>query len=91
MLPKWIKLVSIMQNKNSKKDKVYKDEIKNLLAEFFNYMKDHFYEEERYMELIKYPDIENIKNHKQYPTMIELIKILNHNDKRKTLLGKNGF
>ncbi|ECQ5782963.1 chemotaxis protein, partial [Campylobacter jejuni] len=40
---------------------VYKDEIKNLLAEFFNYMKDHFYEEERYMELIKYPDIETHK------------------------------
>ncbi|EML8147107.1 hemerythrin domain-containing protein [Campylobacter jejuni] len=40
---------------------VYKDEIKNLLAEFFNYMKDHFYQEERYMELIKYPDIETHK------------------------------
>ena len=28
---------------------VYKDDIKALLADFFNYMKDHFNDEEKYM------------------------------------------
>ncbi|EAH4946301.1 hemerythrin family non-heme iron protein [Campylobacter jejuni] len=67
---------------------VYKDEIKNLLAEFFNYMKDHFYEEERYMELIKYPDIETHKKiHKHIiQSMIELIKnIKSANDLKEKL------
>ncbi|EAK1068956.1 bacteriohemerythrin [Campylobacter jejuni] len=67
---------------------VYKDEIKNLLAEFFNYMKDHFYEEERYMELIKYPDIETHKKiHKHIiQSMIELIKnIKSTNDLKEKL------
>ncbi|EDP7224317.1 hemerythrin family non-heme iron protein [Campylobacter jejuni] len=69
MLPKWDKTFSVHNAKIDEQHKklfelagkveylidkpVYKDEIKNLLAEFFNYMKDHFYEEERYMELIK--------------------------------------
>ncbi|EAI4882335.1 bacteriohemerythrin [Campylobacter jejuni] len=67
---------------------VYKDEIKNLLAEFFNYMKDHFYQEERYMELIKYPDIETHKKiHKHIiQPMIELIKnIKSANDLKEKL------
>ncbi|HEF6132339.1 TPA: bacteriohemerythrin [Campylobacter jejuni] len=67
---------------------VYKDEIKNLLAEFFNYMKDHFYEEERYMELIKYPDIETHKKiHKHIiQSMIDLIKnIKSTNDLKEKL------
>ncbi|EAH9620605.1 TPA: bacteriohemerythrin [Campylobacter jejuni] len=67
---------------------VYKDEIKNLLAEFFNYMKDHFYQEERYMELIKYPDIETHKKiHKHIiQSMIELIKnIKSANDLKEKL------
>ncbi|OEV90398.1 chemotaxis protein [Campylobacter jejuni] len=77
MLPKWDDSYSVHNAKIDEQHKklfelagkveylidkpVYKDEIKNLLAEFFNYMKDHFYEEERYMELIKYPDIETHK------------------------------
>lgn len=67
---------------------VYKDEVKNLLAEFFNYMKDHFYQEERYMELIKYPDIETHKKiHKHIiQSMIELIKnIKSANDLKEKL------
>ncbi|MBX1794545.1 bacteriohemerythrin [Campylobacter jejuni] len=67
---------------------VYKDEIKNLLAEFFNYMKDHFYQEEQYMELIKYPDIETHKKiHKHIiQSMIELIKnIKSANDLKEKL------
>ncbi|EDJ1536306.1 TPA_asm: chemotaxis protein [Campylobacter jejuni] len=43
---------------------VYKDDVKALLAEFFNYMKDHFNDEEKYMKLIRYPDLEEHKrNH----------------------------
>jgi hemerythrin len=37
-------------NENSKKE-----EIKNLLNSFFNYMKDHFSDEEAYMKSIGYP------------------------------------
>lgn len=77
MLPKWDKTFSVHNAKIDEQHKklfelagkveylidkpVYKDDVKALLAEFFNYMKDHFYEEERYMELIKYPDIETHK------------------------------
>ncbi|ALW22287.1 bacteriohemerythrin [Campylobacter jejuni] len=104
MLPKWDKTFSVHNAKIDEQHKklfelagkveylidkpVYKDEIKNLLAEFFNYMKDHFYEEERYMELIKYPDIETHKKiHKHIiQSMIELIKnIKSTNDLKKKL------
>ncbi|EOZ1355239.1 bacteriohemerythrin [Campylobacter jejuni] len=104
MLPKWDKTFSIHNAKIDEQHKklfelagkveylidkpVYKDEIKNLLAEFFNYMKDHFYEEERYMELIKYPDIETHKKiHKHIiQSMIELIKnIKSTNDLKEKL------
>ncbi|EOH1887424.1 bacteriohemerythrin [Campylobacter jejuni] len=104
MLPKWDKTFSVHNAKINEQHKklfelagkveylidkpVYKDEIKNLLAEFFNYMKDHFYEEERYMELIKYPDIETHKKiHKHIiQSMIELIKnIKSTNDLKEKL------
>ncbi|HEG8363655.1 TPA: bacteriohemerythrin [Campylobacter jejuni] len=104
MLPKWDKTFSVHNAKIDEQHKklfelagkveylidkpVYKDEIKNLLAEFFNYMKDHFYEEERYMELIKYPDIETHKKiHKHIiQSMIELIKnIKSTNDLKEKL------
>ncbi|BEK26320.1 bacteriohemerythrin [Campylobacter jejuni] len=104
MLPKWDKTFSVHNAKIDEQHKklfelagkveylidkpVYKDEIKNLLAEFFNYMKDHFYKEERYMELIKYPDIETHKKiHKHIiQSMIELIKnIKSTNDLKEKL------
>ncbi|ELE7546585.1 bacteriohemerythrin [Campylobacter jejuni] len=104
MLPKWDKTFSVHNAKIDEQHKnlfelagkveylidkpVYKDEIKNLLAEFFNYMKDHFYEEERYMEPIKYPDIETHKKiHKHIiQSMIELIKnIKSTNDLKEKL------
>ncbi|EPS02736.1 hypothetical protein J432_1012 [Campylobacter jejuni subsp. jejuni HN-CJD07035] len=104
MLPKWDKTFSVHNAKIDEQHKklfelagkveylidkpVYKDEIKNLLAEFFNYMKDHFYEEERYMELIKYPDIETHKKiHKHIiQSMTELIKnIKSTNDLKEKL------
>ena len=104
MLPKWDKTFSVHNAKIDEQHKklfelagkveylidkpVYKDEIKNLLAEFFNYMKDHFYEEERYMELIKCPDIETHKKiHKHIiQSMIELIKnIKSTNDLKEKL------
>ncbi|ELN6224932.1 bacteriohemerythrin [Campylobacter jejuni] len=104
MLPKWDKTFSVHNAKIDEQHKklfelagkveylidkpVYKDEIKNLLAEFFNYMKDHFYEEERYMELIKYPDIETHKKiHKEIiQSMIDLIKnIKSTNDLKEKL------
>ncbi|EAH4620193.1 bacteriohemerythrin [Campylobacter jejuni] len=104
MLPKWDKTFSVHNAKIDEQHKklfelagkveylidkpVYKDEIKNLLAEFFNYMKDHFYEEEQYMELIKYPDIETHKKiHKHIiQSMIELIKnIKSTNDLKEKL------
>ena len=34
---------------------IYKDEVKELLAEFFDYMKTHFKDEEEYMSSINYP------------------------------------
>ncbi|ECL6403105.1 bacteriohemerythrin [Campylobacter jejuni] len=104
MLPKWDKTFSVHNAKIDEQHKklfelagkveylidkpVYKDEIKNLLAEFFNYMKNHFYEEEQYMELIKYPDIETHKKiHKHIiQSMIELIKnIKSTNDLKEKL------
>ncbi|MFK0355382.1 bacteriohemerythrin [Campylobacter jejuni] len=104
MLPKWDKTFSVHNAKIDEQHKklfelagkveylidkpVYKDEIKNLLAEFFNYMKDHFNDEERYMELIKYPDIETHKKiHKHIiQSMIELIKnIKSTNDLKEKL------
>ena len=53
-----------------------KNEIKDLLAEFFNYMKDHFNDEEKYMQMIGYLNLnEHRKIHKEIiQSMINLIK-----------------
>ncbi|EAJ7142517.1 bacteriohemerythrin [Campylobacter jejuni] len=104
MLPKWDKSYSVHNAKIDEQHKklfelaskleyffdkpVYKDEIKTLLSEFFNYMKEHFYEEEQYMELIRYPDIEAHKKIHKYiiQSMIDLIKnIKSTNDLKEKL------
>ncbi|EOI1796739.1 hemerythrin family protein, partial [Campylobacter jejuni] len=62
--------------------------VKALLAEFFNYMKDHFNDEEKYMKLIGYPDLEEHKRiHKEIiQSMIDLIKnIKSTNDLKEKL------
>ncbi|EAJ8779247.1 bacteriohemerythrin [Campylobacter upsaliensis] len=67
---------------------IYKNDIKNLLAEFFNYMKDHFHDEEKYMELIGYPELEaHRKIHKEIiQMMINLIQgIKTTNDLKEKL------
>ncbi|MEE6565838.1 hemerythrin domain-containing protein, partial [Campylobacter coli] len=67
---------------------VYKDDIKALLADFFNYMKDHFNDEEKYMKLIGYPGLEEHKKiHKEIiQSMIDLIKnIKSTNDLKEKL------
>lgn len=71
MLPKWDNSYSVHNAKIDEQHKklfklaakvevvsdrsVSKNEVKELLAEFFNYMKDHFNDEEKYMQLIGYP------------------------------------
>lgn len=43
---------------------VKREELKEILTELFNYMKDHFNDEEKYMKLIGYPNLEEHKrNH----------------------------
>ncbi|EDO8400917.1 bacteriohemerythrin [Campylobacter jejuni] len=104
MLPKWDKTFSVHNAKIDEQHKklfelagkveylidkpVYKDDVKALLAEFFNYMKDHFNDEEKYMKLIGYPDLEEHKRiHKEIiQSMIELIKnIKSTNDLKEKL------
>lgn len=92
MLPKWSEEYSVHNAKIDEQhqklfelageveymfDKpIYKNSIKHLLGEFFNYMKDHFYDEEKYMQLIGYPDFEEHKKiHKEIiQSMINLIE-----------------
>ena len=67
---------------------VYKDEIKALLADFFDYMKNHFNDEEKYMKLINYPGLDEHKEiHKEIiQSMIDLIKnIRSTNDLKEKL------
>ncbi|ECL9213600.1 bacteriohemerythrin [Campylobacter jejuni] len=104
MLPKWDKTFSVHNAKIDEQHKklfelagkveylidkpVYKDDVKALLAEFFNYMKDHFNDEEKYMKLIGYPDLEEHKRiHKEIiQSMIDLIKnIKSTNDLKEKL------
>ncbi|EHN6902192.1 hypothetical protein KJK83_000848 [Campylobacter jejuni] len=40
---------------------IYKENLKLLLNEFFDYMKEHFYDKEKYMKLIGYPELEQHK------------------------------
>ncbi|EPS9543451.1 bacteriohemerythrin [Campylobacter jejuni] len=104
MLPKWDDSYSVHNAKIDEQHKklfelagkvefmfdkpVYKDDVKALLAEFFNYMKDHFNDEEKYMKLIGYPDLEEHKRiHKEIiQSMIDLIKnIKSTNDLKEKL------
>ncbi|EGK7561592.1 bacteriohemerythrin [Campylobacter coli] len=104
MLPKWDSSFSVHNAKIDEQHKklfelaakveivsdksVSKNEIKELLAEFFNYMKDHFNDEEKYMQLIAYPALEeHRKIHKEIiQTMINLIKdIKSTNDLKEKL------
>ncbi|MCR2056355.1 bacteriohemerythrin [Campylobacter helveticus] len=104
MLPKWDDSFSVHNAKIDKQHKklfelaakvemvsdraVSKNDVKDLLAEFFNYMKDHFNDEEKYMHLINYPDLEaHRKIHKEIiQTMINLIKdIKSTNDLKEKL------
>ncbi|MDO4674185.1 bacteriohemerythrin [Campylobacter sp.] len=104
MLPRWDNSFSVHNSKIDEQHKklfelaakvemvsdkpVSKGEVKDLLAEFFNYMKDHFNDEEKYMQLIGYPDFEtHRKIHKEIiQTMINLIKgIKSTNDLKEKL------
>ncbi|ECO6998893.1 bacteriohemerythrin [Campylobacter jejuni] len=104
MLPKWDNSYSVHNAKIDEQHKklfklaakvevvsdrsVSKNEVKELLAEFFNYMKDHFNDEEKYMQLIGYPNLEeHRKIHKEIiQTMINLIKdIKSTNDLKEKL------
>ncbi|EDP7981087.1 bacteriohemerythrin [Campylobacter upsaliensis] len=104
MLPKWDDSFSVHNAKIDKQHKklfelaakvemvsdkaVSKNDVKDLLAEFFNYMKDHFNDEEKYMHLINYPELEaHRKIHKEIiQTMINLIKdIKSTNDLKEKL------
>ena len=56
---------------------VKREELKEILTELFNCMKDHFNDEEKYMKLIGYPDLEEHKRiHKEIiQSMIEKYKV----------------
>ncbi|MCW1320021.1 bacteriohemerythrin [Campylobacter jejuni] len=92
MVPKWNKSFSVHNAKIDAQHKklfdlagkvefmlekpIYKENLKLLLNEFFDYMKEHFYDEEKYMELIGYPELEQHKKiHKEIiKAMIKIIK-----------------
>ncbi|MBM0636653.1 bacteriohemerythrin [Campylobacter sp. VicNov18] len=104
MLPKWDNSCSVHNAKIDNQHKklfelaakveiasdrsVSKNEIKKLLTEFFNYMKNHFHDEEKYMQLINYPNLEEHRQiHKEIiQTMINLIKdVKSTNDLKEKL------
>lgn len=67
---------------------VSKRKIKDLLTEFFHYMRDHFSDEEKYMEEINYPELEaHRKIHKEIiQSMVHLIgSIKTTNDLKERL------
>ena len=67
---------------------VSKGKIKELLSEFFHYMRDHFSDEEKYMESINYPELEpHRKIHKEIiKSMVHLIgSIKTTNDLKERL------
>lgn len=67
---------------------VSREHIKELLAGFFNYMKEHFSDEEKYMKTIDYPALEEHRRiHKEIiQMMIDLIKgIKSTNDLKEKL------
>jgi hemerythrin len=74
----------IYANKN-----VSREEIRGIVAEFFEYMKEHFKDEQEYMELIGYPHLhEHTMIHKDIiASMAGLIKTAkNVNDLKENLL-----
>ncbi|WP_257929259.1 hemerythrin [Campylobacter lari] len=104
MLPKWCDKYSIHNDEIDKQHKklfelaanvemisdkpIHKGQIKFLLADFFNYMKEHFSEEEKYMAKIGYPELANHqKIHKSIiQSMIDLIQnIKSTNDLKEKL------
>ncbi|QOR00758.1 bacteriohemerythrin [Campylobacter sp. 2014D-0216] len=104
MLPKWCDKYSIHNEEIDKQHKklfelaanvelisdkpVHKGQIKFLLADFFNYMKEHFAEEEKYMAKIAYPELaHHQKIHKSIiQSMIDLIQnIKSTNDLKEKL------
>ncbi len=67
---------------------VSKRKIKDLLTEFFHYMRDHFSDEEKYMESINYPELEPHRRiHKEIiQSMVHLIgSIKTTNDLKERL------
>ncbi|MCR8698485.1 bacteriohemerythrin [Campylobacter sp. LMG 7929] len=105
MLPKWCdkysihneeidkqhqKLFELAANVEMISDKpIHKGQIKFLLADFFNYMKEHFAEEEKYMAKIGYPELANHqKIHKSIiQSMIDLIQNLKSTNDLKEKLN----
>ncbi|TKX30316.1 hemerythrin family non-heme iron protein [Campylobacter sp. MIT 12-5580] len=104
MLPRWDNSYSVYNAKVDEQHKklfelaaeverisdrpVSKAEVKDLLAGFFNYMKEHFHDEEKYMQTIGFPDLEPHKKiHKDIiQMMIDLIKdIRSTNDLKEKL------
>jgi len=67
---------------------VSKRKVKELLSDFFHYMRDHFSDEEKYMESINYPELEpHRKIHKEIiKSMVHLIgSIKTTNDLKERL------
>ena len=95
MLPKWCDEYSIdnpMIDEQHKKlfelagavediaeHAVSKRKVKELLSDFFHYMRDHFSDEEKYMESINYPELEP---HRKIHKEIGAFNRLDKNDKR---------
>ena len=73
----------IYANKN-----ISREEIRNIVVEFFEYMKEHFKDEQEYMDLIGYPYLkEHTMIHKDIiASMASLIKTFkNVNDLKENL------
>lgn len=68
---------------------VTKEEIKGVLREFFEYMRDHFHDEEQYMESIGYPGLEEHKklHRKIIFDLSEAIKTIRSANELKEKIG----
>lgn len=65
-----------------------REEIRDILGSFFEYMKVHFRDEEKYMEYVNYPDLEEHKKlHKQIIKELAntIVKIKNVNEMKEKL------
>ena len=66
-----------------------RSELKDILAEFFNYMRVHFAHEEEYMKIIGYPELSNHKEiHKEFTRNVASLVKNSHsiNDLKESLL-----